>query len=42
MFLLTYNPAALHLDEEYCTSESEFDTRIIDSGFDEPHSETIR
>ncbi|MBK8008845.1 MAG: MaoC family dehydratase [Rhizobiales bacterium] len=30
---LTHNPAALHLDEEYCKSQSEFGTRIINSAF---------
>ena len=28
---LTHNPAALHLDEEYCRTESEFGTRIVNS-----------
>jgi acyl dehydratase len=30
---LTHNPAALHLDEEYCKTESEFGTRIVNSAF---------
>ena len=30
---LTMNPAALHLDEEYCREHSEFGTRIVNSGF---------
>ncbi len=30
---LTHNPAALHLDEEYCKNETEFGTRIINSCF---------
>lgn len=30
---LTHNPAALHLDEEYCKAESEFGTRIVNSAF---------
>lgn len=30
---LTHNPAALHLDEEYCKNETEFGTRIINSAF---------
>jgi acyl dehydratase len=28
---LTHNPAALHLDEEYCKENSEFGTRIVNS-----------
>lgn len=28
---LTHNPAALHLDEEYCRTHSEFGTRVINS-----------
>ena len=28
---LTHNPAALHLDEEYCREQTEFGTRIINS-----------
>jgi acyl dehydratase len=30
---LTHNPAALHLDEEYCREHSEFGTRVINSTF---------
>jgi acyl dehydratase len=30
---LTMNPAALHLDEQYCQEESEFGTRIVNSAF---------
>lgn len=30
---LTHNPAALHLDEEYCRANSEFGTRIVNSCF---------
>lgn len=30
---LTHNPAALHLDEEYCRNETEFGQRIINSCF---------
>ena len=30
---LTHNPAALHLDEEYCKRESEFGQRILNSAF---------
>ena len=30
---LTMNPAALHLDEEYCRRETEFGTRIVNSAF---------
>ena len=30
---LTHNPAQLHLDEEYCKTETEFGTRIINSYF---------
>jgi acyl dehydratase len=29
----TCNPAALHLDEEYCREHTEFGTRIVNSGF---------
>jgi acyl dehydratase len=29
----TCNPAALHLDEEYCRQHSEFGQRIVNSGF---------
>ena len=28
---LTHNPAALHLDEEYCKEHSEFGTRVVNS-----------
>lgn len=30
---MTHNPAALHLDEEYCQAHSEFKTRIMNSSF---------
>jgi acyl dehydratase len=30
---LTHNPAALHLDEEYCRDKTEFGTRIVNSAF---------
>ncbi len=30
---LTHNPAALHLDEEYCRTETEFGQRIVNSAF---------
>ena len=30
---MTHNPAALHLDEEYCRENSEFETRIVNSCF---------
>jgi len=30
---LTHNPAALHLDEEYCRSHTEFGQRIVNSCF---------
>src|SRR5271163_2979254 len=30
---LTHNPAALHLDEEYCRTQTEFGTRIVNSAF---------
>jgi acyl dehydratase len=30
---LTHNPAALHLDEEYCKTQSEFGQRIVNSAF---------
>lgn len=30
---MTHNPAALHLDEEYCREQSEFGTRIVNSCF---------
>lgn len=29
----TCNPAAIHLDEEYCRTHSEFGQRIVNSGF---------
>lgn len=30
---LTHNPAALHLDEEYCRDNTEFGQRIVNSAF---------
>lgn len=30
---LTHNPAALHLDEEYCRKNTEFGQRIVNSAF---------
>ena len=30
---LTHNPAQLHLDEEYCRTETEFGARIVNSCF---------
>lgn len=30
---MTHNPARLHLDEEYCQTETEFGQRIVNSGF---------
>lgn len=30
---MTHNPAALHLDEEYCREHTEFGTRVINSAF---------
>lgn len=30
---LTHNPAALHLDEEYCREETEFGQRVVNSCF---------
>lgn len=30
---LTHNPAALHLDEEYCRQNTQFGTRIVNSAF---------
>jgi acyl dehydratase len=30
---LTHNPAALHLDEEYCRTQTEFGKRIVNSAF---------
>ena len=29
----TCNPAAIHLDEQYCREHTEFGTRIVNSGF---------
>lgn len=29
----TCNPAAIHLDEDYCQKHTEFGTRIVNSGF---------
>lgn len=29
----TCNPAAIHLDEQYCKEHSQFGTRIVNSGF---------
>ena len=29
----TCNPAAIHLDEDYCKKHTEFGTRIVNSGF---------
>jgi acyl dehydratase len=29
----TCNPAAIHLDEEYCRQQTEFGERIVNSGF---------
>ncbi len=29
----TCNPAAIHLDEQYCQEHTEFGTRIVNSGF---------
>ena len=29
---LTHNPAALHLDEEYCKNHTEYGQRIVNSG----------
>ena len=29
----TCNPAAIHLDEQYCKEHSEFGTRIVNSAF---------
>jgi len=29
----TCNPAAIHLDEQYCKEHTEFGTRIVNSGF---------
>jgi acyl dehydratase len=30
---LTHNPAYLHLDEEYCRTQTEFGHRVVNSGF---------
>lgn len=30
---LTHNPAALHIDDEYCRTETEFGQRIVNSAF---------
>ena len=30
---LTHNPAALHLDEEYCRQHTEFGQRVVNSAF---------
>ena len=30
---LTHNPAALHLDEEYCRTQTEFGQRVVNSCF---------
>ncbi len=30
---ITHNPAMLHLDEEYCRTETEFGQRIVNSAF---------
>jgi acyl dehydratase len=30
---LTHNPSYLHLDEEYCRTQTEFGQRIVNSGF---------
>ncbi len=30
---LTHNPALLHLDEEYCRTETEFGRRVVNSAF---------
>ena len=30
---MTHNPALLHLDEEYCRTETEFGQRIVNSSF---------
>lgn len=30
---LTHNPAALHLDEEYCREHTEFGRRVVNSAF---------
>jgi acyl dehydratase len=30
---LTHNPAALHIDEEYCRTQTEFGQRLVNSAF---------
>lgn len=30
---MTHNPAALHLDEEYCRTQTEFGQRLVNSAF---------
>jgi acyl dehydratase len=30
---MTHNPAALHIDEEYCRTQTEFGQRIVNSAF---------
>jgi len=30
---ITHNPAALHLDEEYCRTQTEFGQRLVNSAF---------
>ncbi|KKL88283.1 hypothetical protein LCGC14_1926280, partial [marine sediment metagenome] len=30
---MTHNPALLHLDEEYCKTETEFGQRVVNSAF---------
>lgn len=30
---MTHNPAALHIDEEYCRTETDFGQRIVNSAF---------
>jgi acyl dehydratase len=30
---LTHNPAYLHIDEEYCRTQTEFGQRLVNSGF---------
>ena len=30
---MTHNPAPLHIDEEYCRTQTEFGTRIVNSAF---------
>ncbi len=31
--VMTHNPARLHLDEEYCRTQTEYGQRIVNSGF---------